>query len=275
MSSPLKVGRTTIMHAGAHCSDIGKLVLSFIDKRLQKVTGQLISLDNTTIEEHPKTAALVKQLQAPFSPRAHEVIATARTPILRAQTIAGPEPRKRDAQSPADSLFADILRSETKSDVAFLPGVGYGVGIPAGPITVAALRNFIPHDSHVVTMDLTGGQLLEILSQALENTFAEDPRKKVGGMIQISGLEFWYRPQPAKVLRCNVGDRELAPQAVYRVATNSMLAAGGHRYRSFLDGKQSVEWISQFEMIKTWMIREGGVAVPTDDRIHSAPVLAR
>ena len=103
------------------------------------------------------------------------IVARAEKPIVRAQTLAGGEPRKRDEQSPADSLFADIIREETGADAAFLPGVGYGVAIPAGPIAESTLRNLIPHDAKVVTMQLSGREILETLEQAVKNTFADEP----------------------------------------------------------------------------------------------------
>ena len=94
---------------------------------------------------------------------------------MRAQTLAGQEARKRYEESPIDSLFADILREETKADVALLPGVGYGVAIPPGPITAAQLRQLVPHEGKVVTMRLSGIQIIEVLEQAVENVFTDDP----------------------------------------------------------------------------------------------------
>jgi hypothetical protein len=57
-----------------------------------------------------------------------DVIARQRAPyetlITRAHTIAGQEPEKRDAESPADDLFADAIRDTTGAEMAFLPGLG-------------------------------------------------------------------------------------------------------------------------------------------------------
>jgi hypothetical protein len=43
-------------------------------------------------------------------------------------------------------------------------------------------------------MEMNGAQLLEIVEQSLENIYTDDPAKKVGGMIQVSGLTFTYDP---------------------------------------------------------------------------------
>ena len=63
------------------------------------------------------------------------------------------------------------MRDETGADVALLPGVGYGVAIPAGPITAAQLRQLIPHDGTVFTMPLAGAQIREILEQSNRPTW--------------------------------------------------------------------------------------------------------
>lgn len=267
---PVRVGKTIIMHAGAHCSDLGKLVLTFSGRTLAKARGELITLDHSTVPSHRATAGLIHRLTAPFDEQAKKIIATAEKPIIRAQTLAGGEPRQRDAQSPADSLFADIIRQETGSDIALLPGVGYGVAIPAAPITQGALRNLIPHESKVVKLTLTGEQIIEILQQSLKNTYSQDPSTKVGGMIQVSGLEFWYDPHAAVVQRCTVGGKDLDPSGQYAVATNSMLAEGGHNYRTFLHGLNRREYGAQFAMIKQWMAQQGTVKTPTLTRTHQS-----
>lgn len=264
---PIRVGKTVIMHAGAHCSDLGKLRLKLSGRRLVEVRGELIPLDNRTVPSHRETADLIQRLTAPFEEQGKTIIASAKMPIIRAQTLAGGEPRKRDAQSPADTLFADIIREETASDISFLPGVGYGVAIPAGPITEESLRNLIPHDSKVVMMELSGGQILAILEQAVKNTFTSDHTQKVGGMIQVSGLKVWYNEASNRVIRCEVGGKELDPAKSYKVATNSLLAHGGHHYETFAQGVRWQEGGSQFGIIKRNLERRGIVTTPTEARL--------
>ena len=272
-TQPIREGRTIIMHAGAHCSDLGRLDLSFAPNgKLQESTGRLILLDHERISADKELARVVAELTSPHMESLSKIIATAAMPITRAQTIAGSSPRKRDEQSPADSLFADIIREATGSEIALLPGVGYGTAIPAGPITQGALRNLIPHDSKVVTLTLTGEQIIEILEQSLRNTYAQDPTTKVGGMIQVSGLDFRYDPQALKVVQCAVGGMKIEPLKQYAVATNSMLAEGGHNYRTFLQGQNRREHKPpQFAMIKQWMVRQKIVKTPSSSRIFKGP----
>ena len=180
------------------------------------------------------------------------------------------EPRLRNQESPVDSLFADIIRKSTKADVTLLPGVGYGVGIPPGSISTKALINLIPHESHIFIMEMNGAQLLEILEQSLENIYTGDPAKKVGGMIQVSGLTFTYDPQSqigARVRSVSVNSQPLDPRAHYQVATNSLLAEGGHNYGTFRTISSQADLGSQFEMIKGWMREHPGITTPSAGRI--------
>ena len=260
MQRATQVGPTLIVQAGAHLSDLGLLELRVHDGKISSYERRLIPLTGAS---DPEMAGRIAQLRQPFAAQLNESLGEATAPIIRAQTLAGDEARKRDQQSPADSLFADILRGQTKSDVALLPGVGYGVAIPAGKITAEMLRNLVPHESKVVTMHLTGAQLRQILAQSVTNTYTDDPQLKVGGIIQVSGLRFTHNER-------EVLDNSLDPDRNYRVATNSMLANGGHNYATFREGKERAEQGSQFEMIAEWIKQHQEVSAPTDVRISTS-----
>lgn len=270
MHQPMRVGETLIVQAGAHCSDLGRLDLTVENGRIAAASRELILLDHDKVPSDPQILQRMQTILAPLRGRLDERIGTAAAPIVRAQTLAGQEPRKRDQQSPADSLFADIIREVTDSDVALLPGVGYGVAVPAGPISAAQLRNLVPHESKVVTVELTGEQIRRILEQALENTLTDDPRRKVGGMIQVSGLRFSYAPdaEPFERLReVDLAHGALDPGRCLRVATNSMLAAGGHNYKTFLQASGRQEHGSQYAMIREWIRKRTSVRTPEDVRV--------
>ena len=155
-------------------------------------------------------------------------------------------------------------------DVVFLPGVGYGVAIPPGPITAAQLRQLDPHEGKLVTMRLSGAQILFVLEQAVTNVFTNDPKLKVGGMIQVSGIRFQYDPERAlgkRVVKVELTEGNWEPDQLYRVATNSMLAKGGHNQRTFLQGQDLQEHGSQFEAVKLWFAHNASIRTPELGRI--------
>lgn len=271
MTNALKEGNTLIVQAGAHGSDLGRLDVQLENGKITMHEHSLITLDNALIPTDSEIAAVVDKALSPHKNKLDERLGDALTPITRAQTIAGQEPRKRDQESPADSLFADIIREKTQADVVMLPGVGYGTSISTGTINAADLRNLIPHESKVVTMTLTGAQIREILEQSLENTYTDDPKKKVGGLVQVSGMTFKYKADanyPRRLLEVRVGNTPLEAQRNYKVATNSLLAGGGHNYKTFLHVKNKQDGEGQYEMIKQAIQKRGKIGTPPPGRIE-------
>lgn len=119
-------------------------------------------------------------------------------------------------------------------------------------------------------MRLLGTQVLEVLERAVTNVFSDDPKLKVGGMIQISGIRFQYDLERAigqriVMVELLVGEWELEKH--YRIATNSMLAEGGHNQHTFLQGQDVEKHGSQFEAIKLWFIQNSPIRAPRSGRI--------
>lgn len=273
MAEAEAVGGTLIVQAGAHGSDLGRLVLTVQKGKVTAHRRTLIPLDHDKVPADPMAEKLLSGMLDPHRKEMDEVIGRASGWLVRAQTLAGQDARKRDEESPIDSLFADILLAGTKADIALLPGVGYGVAIPPGPVTAAQLRQMVPHEGKVVTMRLSGSQVVEVLDQAVENTFTDDPAAKVGGMIQVGGVRFRYDPSSAKGHRVWHVERVAGrwePAAEYTVVTNSMLAGGGHNYRTLTKGEKRTEHGSQYEMVRRWVGKNSPVATPTPGRISKA-----
>jgi len=273
MSKAEKVGTTLIVQAGAHGSDLGRLELTVEKGIVTAHVYTLTLLDHDRVEADAVAERLLERLLKPHRETMDEIVGKAGGWLVRAQTLAGQEARKRDEESPIDSLFADILCERTKADVALLPGVGYGVAIPPGPITAAHLRQMVPHEGKVVTMRLSGTQIIEVLEQAVENVFTDDPADKVGGMIQVSGIRFRYDPKRAKGSRVWHVERTEGrwnPKDEYTVATNTMMAGGGHNYRTLTKGEKRAEHGSQYEAIRRWFAEHDVTTTPPAGRITKA-----
>lgn len=274
MKEALQQGDTLIVQAGAHASDLGRLDLEVNTKgKIVRHAHQLITLDHADIPSDPQIARIVEEATAPYRSELKERLGRAETSIPRAQTIAGQEPQKRDQESPADSLFADLIREQTQVDVVILPGVGYGTAIPPGPIQAGDLRNLIPHESKTVTMTLTGAQIREILEQSLENTYTDSSRKKVGGVVQVSGLRFKYQPDnsyPHRITEITANGKKLEHERHYQVATNTLLAGGGHNYKTFLEGKNIEEGQPQYEVVKLAIQQRETLRTPKPGRIEKS-----
>lgn len=276
MQKAEQVGATLIVQAGAHGSDLGRLDLTIERGKVMASDCTLTLLDHNKVAADSDAERLVERLCEPYRKALDEVIGVAADWLVRAQTLAGQDARLRDEESPVDSLFADILRQQTGADVALLPGVGYGVAIPPGAITAAQLRQLVPHEGKVVTLRLTGEQITEVLEQSIENVFSEDPAVKVGGMIQVGGIRFRYDPKQMKGLRVWHVERTQGywkPSDEYTVATNTMMAAGGHSYQTLTKSDGRTEHGSQYEMIRKWVAKQQAVTTPPAGRIEAATMI--
>lgn len=270
MAEAAKAGGTLIVQAGAHGSDLGRLDLTVEGGKVTAHRRTLIPLTHDTVPADPAAEKLLDRLLEPHRKSLDEVVGKAAGWLVRAQTLAGQEARKRNRESPVDSLFADVLRAGTGADLCLLPGVGYGVAIPPGPVTAAQLRQLAPHDGKVVTMKLPGRKVRAVLEQAVENAYTDDPAVKVGGMVQVSGLRFAYdpgRPRGERVRGVEVTGGRWDEGGEYTVATNGMLAAGGHNYAALAEGTGRKEHGGQYETIRDWFGKHSPASTPEPGRI--------
>jgi 2',3'-cyclic-nucleotide 2'-phosphodiesterase (5'-nucleotidase family) len=233
ITPPRRIGGAWVVQALSDASALGELTVTVRDGRVASVAGTVHTLWADRWAPDPRIAALVDSLRAPYRARLEEVIATAAEPIGR----------RYRSESAFDRLAADALRAATGADVAFLPGLGFGVTVRPGPITRETLYALLPHPAKVVTMRLTGAQILEVLEQSATNQRPADPLDRVGGLVQTSGLRWAVdltRPPGRRVHDVLVGTDPLRREATYRVVTNGGLLMGTHRYATFARGADIV-----------------------------------
>ena len=272
MRDALVVNQTVIVQAGAHGSDLGRLDLelqrSADGYKISRHERNLITLSG---ERDPATAEFLARALTPYEAQRNETIGHARGTLIRAQTLGGDQPTPRDEESPVDDLFADALRESTGTDIALLPGVGYGVAIAKGPITADHLKNLIPHESDIVTMTLTGKQIKSILEQSIENFSTKNASQKVGGIIQVSGLRFSFDAKQAfgsRVRTVEISREPLQLDKRYTVTTNSLLAEGGHKYEDFNQGQDRQKLGKQYDLVSQWIRQRREVESPPTNRIQ-------
>ena len=131
------------------------------------------------------------------------------------------------------------MRAFGKADVAFLPGLGFGVTIQPGPITREMIAGLFPHQTTVVHEQMTGTQILEVLEQSATNLRPPDDMDRVGGMVQTAGMRWTIdltRPVGHRTRDVTIGNTPLDPARSYAVMTNGGMLQGTHRYTSFARG---------------------------------------
>jgi 2',3'-cyclic-nucleotide 2'-phosphodiesterase (5'-nucleotidase family) len=258
ITPPRRVANTWIVQALSDASALGELNIVVSDGRVTTVSGSVRELYADDYAPDPRFVQLLDSIRRPFLDTLQAVVGMAATRLAR----------QYKSESPVDVLAADILRRAGKSDVAFLPGLGFGVTIQPGPITREMLVGLFPHPTSVIHERLSGRQILAVLEQSATNLRPLSDLDRVGGLIQTSGLRWKVdltKPVGHRVSDVRIGDRVLDPDTRYRVTTNGGLLQGTHRQATFAEGTEIVRDARSFASV----LEEG---VRTLGTIH-APAL--
>ena len=256
ITPPERVGEGWLVQAMADGAMLGEVRVGVHEGKVVDVTGTVHALWADTVHDDPEAAALVAELRAPYRTELEAVIAKAANRIGR----------QYKSESPFDKLVGRVLREETGADVAFLPGVGYGVSLARGPITREALATLLPHPSKVAVLTLTGAQIRDVLEQSATNQAPADPLAGVGGLIQSDGL-VWsadLRRLPGeRVQGISVGRDAVDPKKRYRVVINAGMLGGIHKYETFAKGEE-VHKLERtvLEMVESAFRKAGTVTAP-------------
>ena len=116
----------------------------------------------------------------------------------------------------------------------------------AGEVTYGELFAIQPFGNYMVTMNMTGAQIEDVLAKQWSATSST--------MLQISGITYAWsaagawddKIDPASIM---VGGVALDPDAVYTVAANNYLAEGGDSFTVFRDATDKVYYGSDLDAL--------------------------
>ena len=251
-----RIGEITLVQAVSDNTVLGEIAITLHGTQIVKVESCLHTL---WIDEFPEDEEIARQVEAfrkPYRETLEEVIAIAEEPIGR----------NYRSESPFDKLVGEIICEKTGAEIAFMPGVGYGVTLQSGAITREALYTLIPHAAKLVTMHLTGDQVIEILEQCATNQAPADPRLILGGLVQTAGLRRsvdFQKPAYSRVSAVYVRGKAIQKDKSYLIGTNAGMARGLHRYTAFTEGQDVlIHDIQVNELVEKAFIKMGTVRPP-------------
>ncbi|WP_369027871.1 bifunctional metallophosphatase/5'-nucleotidase, partial [Nocardia farcinica] len=178
----------------------------------------------------PVTVELIDFFAAEAAPRAERVVGAAAAPLPKSAAPGG--------ESPLGNLIADAMLDATagpaQAVAAFMNPGGVRADIGAGPITFGNLYQSQPFGNQVVTVSLTGRQIVDLLEQQWS-------RPDKATILSVAGISYAYddaAPAGDKIDESSVriGGQPLNEVAVYRVTTNNFLASGGDGFSVFTRG---------------------------------------
>lgn len=208
---PALQGKTLVIQSGCHGSFLGRLDLDIEGGRIVDYRHQLMEVE-ARITPDPAVADLVRQALAPYQEELSTVVGETATALNRATTL----------ETTMDNFLLQALLESTGAQLAFSNGWRYGAPIIPGEITLNDLYNMIPMNPPISTVELTGEEVVAMLEENLERTFARDPYDQMGGYVK-RGLGFnayikIENPPGQRVQQVFVGDELLQPGRCYPTA---------------------------------------------------------
>lgn len=174
--------------------------------------------------------------------------------------------------SPAGRLIADAQLAATRAagaQIAFTNTGGIRTDLrpraPGGTVTYGDVFAMQPFGNALVTLTLTGAQLVALLESQWRG------RSPQPHFLQPSAsLRYEWRddaPAGARIVEASIriDGAPLSRDARYRVTVNSYLAAGGDRFRLFLDGTDPVGGPLDVDALAQYLQRQSASAALAPD----------
>ncbi len=192
--------------------------------------------DGTNPALDATVTAITDKAITEVKPVLSEILATTPTDLTRTMST------KPYGDSALGNWVTDVLRSDTKADFAFNNNGGIRADIQKGNITMGDMYSIMPFDNTLVTVKMTGAQVVKLLEQGIQDD-------KGKGM-QISGLTFQYdnsKPSLSRVF--NVKDSKGNPidlKKTYTVGTNNFMGTGGDNFDVFNESNVKKSYVDTY-----------------------------
>ena len=246
-------------------------VLTPIDLTLDRATRDVVAseaenivVDRSRFPEDPAVASYVERIVKISQASAGRVVGRISGEFTATANAAG--------ESNLGDLVADAHLAASRADFAITNPGGLRAPIASksrdGAITFGDLFAAQPFGNNLVTMTLTGAQIL----RALEAQWRAPPDR--ARILQVSGgLQYSWdgrRPIGQRVAAGSVaiGGRALDAQARYRVAMNDFLAHGGDGFRVFTEATERTGGPLDIDALENYIAVAPRVARAPQERIQ-------
>ena len=238
-----EVNGTPLTSTGTKLESIGVVIIDANGQMMESTTPTetLTGIDKTVAD---RAAAMQKQIDDDYG----AVFAKTLYELNGAKAPNG----NRDGETNLGDLITDALVWGAKQngetvDAAITNGGGIRATIKAGDITKKDINTVLPFGNTLSIVKVTGTELLEALEASTYCT-----PDALGGFPQVSGIQFtidtgksydagalypdstYHAPKSInRVTIQSVGGKAFDEKAVYTIATNDFMAAGGDTYYAF------------------------------------------
>jgi 5'-nucleotidase len=203
--------------------------------------------------------------------------------------------RAPDPDGSKDSVMGNVIADAQKADPTIVRngqapvialmnpgGIRADLAAPGGVVTYGAAFSVQPFNNFMVSMDLTGAQILAILNEGFNGPTNEGPaapgptQNSNNKVLQVSGLTYTWDASDAAVVNApavsnvmldtdadGVGDAPIDPAQTYRVAANNFLADGGDGFTTFKQGTNRLVGGLDIDSLRLYLEANDPYTVPT------------
>lgn len=221
---PIWAGQTMIAKTGSSGRNVGRVDLSFTNKKLTTMEGKLISVTNVVPD--PAVARVLEPFYEKVKVKMAEVVGEAAADFVKSEK----------EESPLADLVADAFREKSKTQIAIQNIGGIRAPISKGKITWGNVFEVLPFQNTMITLKMTGAQVKKTLERGLVPTI---------GVVSLSGLRVQFdmtRMPGDRVVSAILTDGSpLEDAKLYSVVTNDFVLIGGDGFTEFQNGTDIVD----------------------------------
>uniref|UniRef100_UPI0006786759 bifunctional metallophosphatase/5'-nucleotidase n=1 Tax=Halolamina rubra TaxID=1380430 RepID=UPI0006786759 len=224
---PEEIDGSIVSEARARAAYLSEIELTVEGGEVTGFDGQLIEVTEE-IKKDPTASSIINDYRADVG--LDEVIVETETAL---DATFGSNYHRETGYG---NLVTDAMRERADADVAITNAGGIRSDSVYGPgeITGGDIFNTLPFPNTLVTLELTGEELVETLESQVV-TLESDTGQSFGEEIsqQVSGVRFEWVPHEGvdeQIRDVRVGGEPLDPDESYAVAVNSFIANGGSGY---------------------------------------------
>jgi 2',3'-cyclic-nucleotide 2'-phosphodiesterase (5'-nucleotidase family) len=225
---PLIQNGVIICQAGSYTRWLGKLDLTVDTQKdtILSYSGELIETvwDSSIYDRdaHEKIETMLASIQGELS----KVIGKLETDWTTSYS----------KESNLGQWEADATREKVQTDITFFNAGGLRKNLPAGDITVQDIWEINPFGNTIVTFNVTGKTLRQMIRNNFTNTIKELNEAGSSDLLIVSGIEIVYDSKKALdgnddfIQSIKVDGIEVEGEKVYSISTNNYVAGQFNKY---------------------------------------------
>lgn len=187
---PIQCKYSKVVEPGAFGSFVGRLDLTVENRKIVNEHYHLDEVSATRYKPQAALQALIAKHEQPFKKDITKVVGHSTIPLYRYFVV----------ENPIDTLIIDALMWKVKPDIVLSNGFRF---CPPNttpdatgniPITEGYIFDMLPVDSAVRTAKVSGKQIKNWLEKELNNVFAKDASKRLGGwVVKFKGMKVEFK----------------------------------------------------------------------------------